>query len=95
VSQAAPAAPAAAATDAQSVRDTLLSFLEQNLFQSLLTSTTLTGNSLTSPRALTEILLQALVAAHNNQPRNPADLTQLFSTFNQFTTAGTLLNTRA
>src|SRR4051812_45832134 len=68
VSQSAPAAPVAA----RSVRDPLLSFLEHNLFRSLLTSSTLTANSVTSSRALTEILLQELIAAHNNQPRNPA-----------------------
>jgi len=95
VSQRAPAAPAAATTDAQSVRDILFDFLQQNLFQSLLTPTALSGNSIASPLAVTDILLQELLASRDNRTSNFSDLTQLFSTFNQFTTSGSRLNTFA
>ena len=95
VSQSAPAAPAAATTDARSVRDILFDFLQQNLFQSLLTPTALSGNSIASPLAVTDILLQELLASRDNRTSNFSDLTQLFSTFNQFTTSGRRLNTFA
>src|SRR5690349_12228974 len=63
-------------------QEVLLGFLEQNLFQTLLDPT-----ALNSDTRLQELLRQ------NNTAGNPANLAQLFGTFDQLSTTGELLNT--